>query len=243
MTVTCRTSARLSIRRDAGVRGAGRGALICLTGAVMGCAAVGPVQTSTSAAGTVAGAVDYRSIEREVLAELNAARTNPAGYAAHLSALLASYQGNVLQRPGRVAIRTQEGPAAVREAIAALQRQPPLGALTPSVAMSNAARDLVVDQGTTGGVGHIGRDNSSPTTRLARYGTWGVSSAENIDYGLFASGREVVIDLLVDDGVGDRGHRRNIFDPTARIAGIACGPHPRYGSVCVIDQAGSFTAR
>ena len=78
---------------------------------------------------------------------------------------------------------------------------------------------------------------------MGRYGQWGVSYSENVDYGPFVSGRDVIVDLIVDDGVRDRGHRRNIFDPSARIAGIACGAHPKYTAVCVIDQAGSFAAR
>jgi uncharacterized protein YkwD len=49
--------------------------------------------------------------------------------------------------------------------------------------------------------------------------------------------------LLIDDGVADRGHRRNIYDASARVVGIACGPHPRYGTMCVIVQAGGFTLK
>jgi uncharacterized protein YkwD len=70
-----------------------------------------------------------------------------------------------------------------------------------------------------------------------------VSYSENVDYGQFTSGRDVVVDLIVDDGVPDRGHRRNIFDPSARVAGVACGRHPRYGSMCVIDQVGSYVPK
>jgi uncharacterized protein YkwD len=53
----------------------------------------------------------------------------------------------------------------------------------------------------------------------------------------------VIESLLIDDGVRDRGHRRNIFDPSSRVVGIACGPHPRYTATCVIVQAGGMSAR
>jgi hypothetical protein len=52
-----------------------------------------------------------------------------------------------------------------------------------------------------------------------------------------------VQDLLIDDGVPDRGHRRNIYEPSARFVGVACGLHPRYGGMCVIVQTGVFIAK
>lgn len=187
---------------------------------------------------------DYRRIEREVVAELNAARANPAAYAANLSALLPLFSGTLFRRPGAPApIRTQEGPAAVREAINALNRQPALGSLSLSSALSNAARDLATDQARTGALGHTGSDGSSPATRITRYGRWNTAYNENVDYGPLVSGRDVVVDLLVDDGVPDRGHRKNIFDPNVHVVGVACGPHPKYGAVCVIDQVGGFTPK
>lgn len=74
---------------------------------------------------------------------------------------------------------------------------------------------------------------------MSRYGQWRVSAAENIDYGS-SEARQVVISLIVDDGVAGRGHRKNIFDASFRVVGAACGPHQRYRQVCVIDYAGGF---
>src|SRR4051812_5840182 len=112
--------------------------------------------------------VDYRRIEREVLTELNAVRANPSAYAANLSALLPLFNGNLIKKPGMtVSIRTNEGASAVREAIAALQRQAPLPALTLSSGMSAAAADLASDQRRTGAMGHTGSDGSSPGSRLS----------------------------------------------------------------------------
>jgi uncharacterized protein YkwD len=200
----------------------------------------------TSSAGTVDPGIsrDYARIERDVISELNAVRTNPAAYAANLEALLSTYNGTLTKRPGwPMAVRTNEGASAVREAIAALRAQARLNALAANDGLSRAARDLAIDQGRTGNVGHTASDGSSPSSRISRYGTWGVSTAENVDYGQMVSGRDVVEDWLIDDGVPDRGHRRNIFDPSARVVGVACGPHPRYGVVCVMDQAGAFTSK
>ena len=64
--------------------------------------------------------------------------------------------------------------------------------------------------------------------------------AENLAYGPERA-RDVVMGLIIDDGVPDRGHRRNIFDPRLRVIGVACGPHEVYGSMCVMDYAGEYT--
>jgi uncharacterized protein YkwD len=187
---------------------------------------------------------DYSRLESEVLAGLNRARTDPRGTAAGIDGLVRYYNGKLLQRPGQpVPIQTVEGAAAAREAATALRSQAAVAALTLNVDLSRAARDHARDQARSGNVGHTGSDGSTVTTRVARYGTWQKTISENIAYSTAASGLDVVQDLLIDDGVSDRGHRRNIYDPSARFAGIACGPHPRYGGMCVIVQVGGFVVK
>ncbi len=62
---------------------------------------------------------------------------------------------------------------------------------------------------------------------------------ESIYYGP-GSARFVVMELIIDDGVADRGHRKSLFNPAFRAAGVACGPHPRFRSMCAIDFAAKF---
>jgi uncharacterized protein YkwD len=187
---------------------------------------------------------DYSRIESEVLAALNRARTNPVSMATSIERLIPYFDGRVLRRPTwPVPVQTNEGVSAVREAVSALRSQRALGALSLSSVLTRAARDHVADQGRTGATGHTGSDNSTTTTRVARYGAWQTSLSENIDYSPMVSGSDVVENLIVDDGVADRGHRRNIYDATAKVVGIACGPHPRFTATCVIVQAGAFTAK
>lgn len=180
------------------------------------------------------------ALGRAIVEEINRLRTDPAGYAVILEQSLPLYTGNDLQRPGQIAIRTSEGPAAVREAIAALRAQAPLAPLAFSEGLARAAADQVRDQGPSGATGHDGSDGSTMRTRIERWGQWGGGISENIDYGS-RTAREVVISLVVDDGVRGRGHRRNLFDPGIRFAGAACGPHRQYVTMCVMDHAGSFT--
>ncbi len=187
---------------------------------------------------------DFGRIERELFAALNVARTQPRTAATWLEQLIPRFDGNRLQRPNwPFAVQTVEGATAVREAVSALNRQAAVPSLTLDAALTRAARDHTNDQGRTGSTGHTGSDGSAVTTRVARYGTWLISINENIDYQPMMSGRDVIESLLIDDGVRDRGHRRNIFDATSRFVGIACGPHPRYTATCVIVQAGGMSPR
>ena len=66
--------------------------------------------------------------------------------------------------------------------------------------------------------------------------------AENIAYGENAA-REVVLQLLVDDGVPNRGHRDALLDPGWGVSGVACGRHRDYGQMCVMDYAMGYEER
>jgi uncharacterized protein YkwD len=186
-----------------------------------------------------AAAAQMTTFEQEVLAEVNLARTDPVGYARHLERLLQYFDGNLLRVPGTVALRTDEGPRAVREAIDALRAQTPLRALMGSQGMARAARDHVKDLGPRGGFGHTGTDGSRMDGRISRYGRWDGTAAENISYGSDTP-RDVVISLLVDDGVPGRGHRVNILSAEWGFAGVGCGTHAKYRTMCVIDFAGAY---
>ncbi|HRN53059.1 MAG TPA: hypothetical protein PK788_06150, partial [Gemmatimonadaceae bacterium] len=121
------------------------------------------------------------AFEREILDQTNRARTDPAGFARDLEAMLPHFDGTVLRRPGqRVGLQTNEGPAAVREAIRFLRAQAPIAPLTWEDGLWRAAGDHVRDQGPRGSTGHSGNDGSSMGQRISRYGQWQSTAAENI---------------------------------------------------------------
>jgi uncharacterized protein YkwD len=186
-----------------------------------------------------AGAVDFDALEKEIVKEINRARTNPGFYASWLRATRQYYQGIQLRRPGEVPIRTKEGLAAVDEAIRYLEKQKPVGFLALSQGLSLAARDLVAPQGASGGFGHKGPDGSMPSDRIGWHGTWESIIGENVAYGQ-RTARDVVSAFIVDDGVPGRGHRKNLYNAGYRVMGVDCGPHSVYGTTCAITFAGGF---
>ena len=180
------------------------------------------------------------AIEDAIVVEHNRARQDPKGYAVHLEALRRQFDGDLIRFPGEQSVRTREGVAAVDEAIDYLKKATPLPALTASEGMSRAAEDHVRDQGPKGTTGHDGSDGSRPWDRVARYGTWDVVVGENLAYGPDQA-RRVVMGLIIDDGVPDRGHRKNIFSEEFRFIGVACGPHRVFRTMCTVDYAAKFT--
>ncbi len=181
------------------------------------------------------------SLAEGVFAEINLARTDPTRYASFLREFRRQFRGRSFLLPGsRSRVRTVEGVAAVDEAIRFLSRQKPLPPLAWNEGLSEAARDLVAEEGATGTIGHTGSSSGGMSKRIERHGRWRGRIGENISYGP-AEPRLVVMELIVDDGVRERGHRKNFFDGVFRTGGAACGPHPLYGSMCVIDFAGGFS--
>lgn len=72
--------------------------------------------------------------------------------------------------------------------------------------------------------------------RIDKYGEWQVSIAENITFDDHEA-KEIVFNMLIDDGNTSRGHRKNIFNEDFRFVGIACGKHTKYKHVSVINFA------
>lgn len=164
------------------------------------------------------------SVEQAVLAELNYARTNPAGYASVVASRGAAL-GN--------------SPKAIAETTRFLQRQRPVGALTQSVGLTQAAFSHLRDVGPRGIKGHRGSDGSRVTHRASRYGTWHQLIGENLVFGR-GSARDWVVCLIIDEGVRDRYHRINIFKSEFRHVGIAAGSHATSGQMMVTDFAAQY---
>lgn len=178
---------------------------------------------------------------RTVIREMNLARQNPALYATFLQELRGRGNGSMLILPGGTRYRIKEGTASLDEAIRFLQNAQPLPPFTFSPGMSRAAADHCADQA-GGGFGHEGRDRSHAGQRIARYGSVSGSWGENLSYGK-SSARDVVLAMIIDDGLRDRKHRKNIFNSGFNFAGAAFGRHARFGTVCSMDFAGGYAER
>lgn len=177
--------------------------------------------------------------EQELLNEMNQARAQPQVYASYLEKLKPMFNGKIYKPDGQNGFDTQEGWSAVEDAIKFLKAAKPLGPLNASQGLYLAALSHVKDQSSTGATGHRGNDSTFIEERVKPYGTWQGGIGENLTYGN-ESARERVLTWLIDDGFAGRGHRIRLMSSNYRVAGVSCGPHPEYGSMCVVTLAGGF---
>jgi uncharacterized protein YkwD len=186
-------------------------------------------------------AISFMSqLEKEIVDEMNLARTEPQKYAAFVEEFKKYYDGNRLMIPGRKkALVTNDGIAAVDEAIGFLRAAQPLPAFGVAKGVCSAAADHARDLAGKGITGHRGSDGSTPNARVDRYGAWDAVIGETVVYEV-STARQIIIALIIDDGVPNRGHRRNIFDPNYHVTGISVSEPLSFGSKCVIDYVGGF---
>jgi uncharacterized protein YkwD len=182
------------------------------------------------------------AFERAVVQEMSDLRVRPKLYAKYLREMRAYFEGTLWKRPDRVPLRTEEGVAALDDAIAFLEAAQPVGPLRFNDGLARVARSHARYIGPKGLLDHTSADGSRLSARLNRSGTWQGLIAENIAT-YEEDPREVVIQLLVDDGIPDRGHRHNLFNPDLHQAGAGVAPHKIYKTVIVIDYADGYVER
>lgn len=102
--------------------------------------------------------------------------------------------------------------------------------LRPQKDLSAAARGHAIQSGRTGRVGH--QDFNKRFDPLM--GNPYTHVGENCSYG-YESAMDIVISLLIDDGVKDHGHRKNILSLSFNSVGVAIRPHKSYRINCVMD--------
>jgi uncharacterized protein YkwD len=194
-----------------------------------------------------AAEADYLSpAEKDVILEMNKVRADPEKYAElYIKPMLqytwgGPFGANAYLAPGETVYTiTEEGRSGIQSCITDLSRRRSMAPLFPARGLSLAAKDHANDTGPKGITGHTGSDRSSMAQRINRYGKWGGGAGENISYGS-NTGRDIVVQLLIDDGVSNRGHRNNILNTNFKYAGCAVGSHSGFTYLCVIDYANEY---
>lgn len=179
------------------------------------------------------------AMEIAVLEEINLARSDPQKYVVFLEEYKKLFKGNVVYLPGFLRVQTNEGKTPVEEAIEYLKTLPKLKPFTFSNSLNKAANLQLADLIADSTIGHTGRDGSDLKTRLKRFGMVGELYAENIAY-YADTAREIVLTMIVDDGVKSRNHRKNVFSQNLRLIGIAFGKGKTGEGLCVADFTDYF---
>ncbi|HAJ62539.1 MAG TPA: CAP domain-containing protein [Cyanobacteria bacterium UBA8543] len=222
--------------------------LLALVGLQLGLNTLLP-QNIVSAQGgqTLTTKITVTPLEKSIFEETNKIRANPQSYIPILEAFKARNipgTNNFKRREGdEYNLETHEGVKAIDEAIEYLRNQKPVPVLERSVGLTMAAKDYAADQKDNISEGHNGNDGSTMETRLKRYGKIQGTAGENLSFRVGHhnnSGQDVVVALIVDDNVPNRGHRKNIFNPQYKKTGVACGEQKQMDNICVMDYASAY---
>ena len=180
--------------------------------------------------------IDYEQIEQDIFQCHNDCRENPYSYITKLKELQPYFKDKIYHHPLEDAITTYEGVEIIEEASQYLKSLKPLNSLIYSSEISKACRDHVADIGPKGLTDHIGSDGSNITDRIEKYCEWDGIVGENLDFG-FREGSNIIMNLIMDDGVKERCQRMNLFNKEYKYIGIGVGPHKIFGICTVIGYA------
>ncbi len=166
------------------------------------------------------------SKEKDIILEMNMARSNPGLYA------------ELYLEPYKEFLTSDETVQSVDECIETMKLTGTMKMLKPSEGLSRCAQKHAASQSSSGVTGHTRINGASFRNDVKKYVNYRILG-ECVLYGV-DSVRDIVIQLLIDDGVSGRGHRENLLNPSFEFAG--CGftdNHSEYKFECVIDYGGT----
>ncbi|MBS1631177.1 MAG: hypothetical protein JST10_01250, partial [Bacteroidetes bacterium] len=186
---------------------------------------------------TAKNATYMKPEERMMIYEINRLRSEPASYLAYILPLLQE-QEDLVRRSGKgeksysLTFRTEningtqksyidttwffsdeEKLKALKSLANELKSQRPLRILKPDHGIYTATRTHANDQNAhQWNLMHTGSDGSQPKDRIKKFSPGMMSTGENIA-GRFPkpTARDIVIQLLIDEGIPGYGHRRNLL--------------------------------
>ena len=163
------------------------------------------------------------STSAEVVFLINLMRINPQKFNATIVV------------PNQVALTKNFSQKYVQSLIRDLKKQPVVPLLHPSQPLTNIALTHASYLGKTGRASHHNSKGQSPCQRIKKVLDYS-SCGENIDLGNNIA-INILFNLLVDDGLPELGHRKNLLRENYSLIGIGIDTHKKYGYVCVMDFA------
>lgn len=170
----------------------------------------------------IATASDLGEVEKEVLYYTNLLRSNPKKFN---DTYLKNYLDTVSKSYASKNVRSLQ-----RD----LKKSNPLPLLQFNKKLTDFAKQHAVSTGKRGKVGHRSIKGKSYNKRIKPLFETFQYVGENIHYGS-VDPLTIVIELLIDEGVPDLGHRKNLLDPVFNSAGAALEFHKKYRNNCVIE--------
>ena len=101
--------------------------------------------------------------------------------------------------------------------------------LYPDYFYYKLAKQHATEMGLSGKTGHHGSEERF--SKMMKK-TDALKCGENCDYG-YDKALDIVLHLLIDDGIASLGHRKNILDKDFNTIGVSIMPHQKYEYNCV----------
>lgn len=156
---------------------------------------------------------EYSSIDKKIFDYINQVRTQPRSFIRALEDRINNFEketNNYIMGPNTKLV-TYEGIKAVEEAIEFLEKLEPLNKLFWKNKLKNICEEHVNEVGGDGLYGHKMKDGNQPTDLAVKRLENEISStAVSISFGKDKA-LEVILGLIIDDGVETRGNRNNLF--------------------------------
>ena len=169
---------------------------------------------------TAKNSTDLTKLEKDIILELNKARSNPPQYANE-------YITELMNKCKKGKVKFNEGLPVVEECYKFLIKQEPMPLFYPETGL-NLSAGLSLKETKTG------NENSSATDKMELFGTRKGCWGELTRY-VNTNAKDFVANLLINDGSPDRGMREILMDPYYTKIGIAISPGRN--SLCVINVA------
>jgi hypothetical protein len=155
----------------------------------------------------------WSSVEKDVVMHVNLVRLYPRKY---LSIVVLPWE-----MPERYRA-LDKSTSYYRGLVTELSRVQPMRAVVPSERLKVSADCFAKAQGERGTTGHNRWSTGCPD----------LNTAENCQYGM-DSGEDIVMRLLIDEGVTSLGHRKNLLNAEYKKIGVGHAAHKKYGKVTV----------
>lgn len=166
-----------------------------------------------TAANTAANCTYMDSLERDIIKYCNLARLFPKKFA---RLEVQNYNGSV-EQPEQYKNSDNK-----RSLILDLNASKACGAYSPDSSLTQIAECFQTELATSGKTGHDRKKCSEDYL------------AENCSFGK-STAKDIVLQLLIDEGIASLGHRKNILNEKYTQIGVAFGEHKKYRNCCVMD--------
>lgn len=159
--------------------------------------------------------------EQEIIYYTNLVRLDPAFFAK-------TFVKHYIDSTGKTSNYT-------KSLLKTLEKTKPMSVLTPSKKLLEIAKTHAIESGKKGATGH-----GNFKKRFANYqAECACTVAENCYYGT-ANALNIVIELLIDEGVANLSHRNNILNKELIRTGVFFAPHKTFKRNCVIDYSSEW---